>query len=94
MASEQLCVRKTPHASKNLAAVNATGSVKKSEGLSDVRSRNPMGLLTSETLVNELKTQFNLKLASDRVGPYGYGNSPRLLFFVGSCPALKDQIKS
>ncbi|WP_223577903.1 hypothetical protein [Sphingobacterium sp. GVS05A] len=52
--------------SKNEASVNSVGAVKKSEAVADVASQNAMDLPTALTLVNELKTQFNLKLASDR----------------------------
>ncbi|WP_104382940.1 hypothetical protein [Sphingobacterium sp. HMA12] len=52
--------------SENEASVDAVGAVKKSGAVADVASQNATDLLTALTLVNELKTQFNLKLASDR----------------------------
>ena len=52
--------------SKNEAQVDALGVVKQSGAVVDVVSQNATDLATALTLVNELKKQFNLKLASDR----------------------------
>lgn len=52
--------------SKNEAQVDAVGVVKQSGTVANVISQNATDLPTALTLVNELKAQFNLKLASDR----------------------------
>lgn len=51
---------------KNEAKVDAVGVVKQSGTVANVISQNATDLPTALTLVNELKAQFNLKLASDR----------------------------
>jgi hypothetical protein len=53
--------------SKNEAQVDAVGVVKQSGAVDDVTSQNATDLSTALTLINEIKAQFNLKLASDRV---------------------------
>jgi len=52
--------------SKNEAKVDAVGVVKQSGTVANVISQNATDLPTALTLVNELKKQLNLKLASDR----------------------------
>lgn len=46
--------------------VDTFGVVKQSGTVANVISQNATDLPTALTLVNELKTQFNLKLVSDR----------------------------
>ncbi|WP_223577862.1 hypothetical protein [Sphingobacterium sp. GVS05A] len=53
--------------SKNVADVNTAGIMKQSGAVADIISQNATDLPTVLTLVNELKQQFNSKLASDRL---------------------------
>jgi len=52
--------------SKNEAKVDTFGVVKRSGAVADLASPNATDLATALMLINELKAQFNLKLASDR----------------------------